>query len=106
MVTAGIDNQIGYGIIALVEAAPDGSKYEDNSDDAVKPQKINNVVISKQHADTLKDMHTKEWAGYNGSEMITQGMEEMNKLIGTTLQPHGGIQILLKALTGKTFTST
>jgi len=68
---------------------PDGKtkmtiKYKENTDDALEPQKINNVVIPMQHADTLKDMHTKECAGYNGPEMITQGMDEMAKLV----EPH------------------
>merc|ERR1712072_177017 len=65
---------------------PDGKtqvtiEYLQKADGSVEPLKIHTVVISTQHAETLKAVRSKECAGYTGPEMTAPSMEDMNKLI-------------------------
>merc|ERR1711892_828153 len=65
---------------------PDGKtqvtiEYLQKADGSVEPQKIHTVLISTQHAEPSKAVHTKECAGYTGPEMTAPSMEEMNKAI-------------------------
>merc|ERR1712187_694318 len=65
---------------------PDGKtqvtiEYLQKSDGSVEPQKIHTVVISTQHAEPLKAVRSKEYAGYTGAEMTAPSMEDMNKAI-------------------------
>merc|ERR1711862_93169 len=65
---------------------PDGKtqvtiEYLQREDGSVEPRKIHTVVISTQHAESLKATRRKEVAGYTGPDATAPSMEEMNKLI-------------------------
>jgi S-adenosylmethionine synthetase len=65
---------------------PDGKtqvtiQYQQKKDGSVEPQKIHTVVISTQHAESLKATRKKEVAGYTGEDSTAPSMEDMNKEI-------------------------
>merc|ERR1711998_241256 len=80
---------------------PDGKtqvtiEYLQKADGSVEPKKIHTVVISTQHAETLKATRRKEVEGYTGADETAPSMDDMNTLIIEKVVKRTLSEIILK----------